>query len=158
MELSSLTQNARTKKEKKKQYPETRIPIECLDIWQVCGQIRGRLSVHTSTKRFYRKEPEEPERTKNNTKRKAGNFWAVSSVGGTFWAVSSVGGTFWAASRFVVALLAVLRVDDTCWRYLELAVFFWRKRYNQTMAVFFSAVMHYGGNVLGGRRFFVFRR
>ena len=110
----------------------------------------GRLSVHTSTKRFYRKGTPRTRKNKEqrtNTKRKGGTFWAVSSVrhtlpavssidgafwaisivGGTFWAVSGVGGTFWAVSRVGGTLLAVLRVD-TFWRYLELAVLFWRKR------------------------------
>ena len=95
------------------------------------------------------KEPEEPERTKEqrtNTKTKAGTFravssvrgtfsavssiggtfWAISSVGGTFWAVSSVGVTFWAVSRVDGTLLAVLRVCGTFYGYLELAVLFWR--------------------------------
>ena len=101
-------------------------------VWRrVCGQVRGRLSVHTSTKRFYRKGTRRTRKNKEqrtNTKRKAGIFWAVPSVGGTFWAVSSVGGTFWAVSRVSGTLLAVLRVGGTFWRYLELAVFFSRKR------------------------------
>ena len=64
--------------------------------------------------------------------RKAGTFWAVSSVGGTFWAVSgidgtfwavsSVGGTFWAVSRVGGTLLPVLRVGTFggiwSWRYI----------------------------------------
>ena len=77
------------------------------------------------------------EQRRTNTNKKAGTFWAVSSVDGTFSAVSSVGGTFWAVSivggtfRAVSSvcgtfwavlivggtLLAVLRVGGTLWRY-----------------------------------------
>ena len=67
----------------------------------VCG-VRERLSVHTSTKRFYRKGTRRTRKNKEqrkSTKRKAGIFWAVCSVGGTFWVVSSGGGNFWAVSR-----------------------------------------------------------
>ena len=137
---------------------------------QVCGQVRGRLSVHTSTKRFSQKGNRITRKNKEqrtNTKRKAGTFWAVSSVagtfwavsgiGGTFWAVSSVGGTFWAVSRVGGTLLAVLRAGGTFWRYLELAVFFGGSGKTQIWRYFF------GGKAIrrqcfGGRRFFVFRR
>ena len=154
---------------------------------QVYGQVPGRLSVLTSTKRFYRKGT---RRTRTNTKRKAGTFWAVSSVrgtfwavssvggtfwaisrvGGTFWAVSSVGGTFWAVSRIGGTLLAVLRVGGTFWRYLELAVFFGGSDKNKIWRYFFGGdairrscfgggrFSFFGGNDFGGRRYYQNRR
>ena len=67
-----------------------------------------------------------PRRLKPSTKRKAGTFWAVSSVGGTFWAVSRVGGIFLAEAV--------------------------QPKYGGI----FSAVMQYGGNVLVVRRRFSF--
>ena len=73
---------------------------------------------------------------RTNTKRKAGNFWAVSSVCGTFSAASGFGGTF----------LAVSRVGGT---FLAEAV---KPKYGGI----FSAIMQYGGDVLavGGFSFF----
>ena len=97
---------------------------------QVYGQMSGRLSVLTSTKRFYRKGTRRTRKNKEqrtNTKRKAGTFWAVSSIrgtfsavssiGGTFWAISSVGGTFWAVSSVGGTFWPVLRVGGTLRRY-----------------------------------------
>ena len=141
---------------------------------QVYGKVPGRISVLTSTKRLYRKGT---RRTRNNKEprtytRKAGTFWAVSSVrgtfsavssiggtfwaissiggtfwavssvGGTFWAVSSVGGTFWAVSRVGGTLLAVLRIGGTFWRYLELAVPFGESGKSKIWRYFF------GGNAI----------
>ena len=52
------------------------------------------------------------------TRKKAGAFWAVSSVGGTFWAVSSIDGAFWAVSSIDGTSLAVSSILTVLsWRY-----------------------------------------
>ena len=126
---------------------------------QVYGQVPGRLSVLTSTKRFYRKGTRRTRKNieqRSNTKRKADTFWAVSSVRGTFSAVSCVGGTFWAVSRVGGTLLGGIE----SWRYF-LAVSriggnFLAEAVKPKYGRIFSAVMLYGGNVLavGGLSFF----
>ena len=134
------------------------------------GQVRGRLYVHTFTKRLYRKGTRttskmKQQRTKNAHEKKSrhflggiqvvrgtfsavssigGTFWAVSSVGGTFWAVSSDGGTFWAVSRVAGTLLAVFRVGSTFYTVSRVADTFWRYA---ELAVLL-AVSRVGGNVL----------
>ena len=112
---------------------------------QVYGQVPGRLSVLTSTKRFYLKGT---RRTRKNKEQRTtgkqnpvlfrrlssvrdtfsavssigGTFWAISTLGDTLWVVSSVGGTLWAVSRDGT-LLAVLRVGPILAIYIVGGIF-----------------------------------
>ena len=63
---------------------------------RVWAGARATLCPHVYKEVLPKKNPknQKEQRTKKKTKRKAGAFSAVSSVGGTFSAVSSGGGTF----------------------------------------------------------------
>ena len=104
------------------------------------------------------------EEQRTNTKRKAGTFWAassvggifgaVSSIGGTFWAVSSVGGTVWAVS-IVGTFWAVSSVGGILLAVSRLGIFL-AESVKPEYGGIFSAVVQYGGNalVVGGFPFF----
>ena len=89
---------------------------ECWQVWgQVYGQVPGRLSVLTSTKRFYRKGFRKNEEQRTTTTRIAVTFWTVSSVRGTFSAVPF--------RRYPVSYLLG---GIQCWRYLLGGIESWR--------------------------------
>ena len=64
-------------------------------VWAGSG---ASLCPHVHNEVLLKRNPKNQKEQRMNTKRKAGTFWAVSSVRGTFWAVSSIGGAFWAIS------------------------------------------------------------
>ena len=104
--------------------------------------MRGRLSVHTSTKRLYQKRTRRTRKNeqRTNTKIKAGTFWVVSSVRFTVRAVPSV-------------------VIESCRYFLtesRVGCSFLAEAVKPRFGGLLSAVMQYVGNVLAVGGFSLF--
>ena len=86
------------------------------------GQVPERLSVLTSTKRFYRTRTRRTRKNneqRTSTKIRVGAFLAVFSERGTFSVVPGIGGTVWTVSRVGGTVRTVSRVGGTLWAVLE---------------------------------------